>query len=315
MEPRFESVHTDADSSFRCLRFACESFADDHAWHYHPEFELTWIIRSEGTRFVGDSIQPYGINDLVLVGPDLPHCWHDEPTANGSGSPDLVVAQFRADCFGYDFLELAAAKGLRRFLNHAGRGIAFDTATAERVGPLLLDMTQARGLHRLAKLLEVLVILSEAANATVLASRDYQLNNDVTPANRARIEKVHRYIRDNMAGEISQAEIAAALGMSSSAFSRFFKSAMGQTFVNFVNILRVNEACRLLTGSRPITDIAMECGYQNLSNFNRQFLALRGINPTEYRRQMKRRDNHVRAFPQDPTDSPMRRAEPATAPA
>jgi AraC-like DNA-binding protein len=297
MDPRFESVHSDIDSSFRCLRFSCDRFSDDHAWHYHPEYELTWIIRSEGTRFVGDSIQPYGVNDLVLVGPDLPHCWHDEPTANGSGPPDLIVAQFQANCFGEDFLKLVAAQGLRKFLTRAQQGIAFDSRCASQVGPLLISMTEERGLHRLAKLLDVLVILSEAANTRTLASRNYQLNNDITPVSRFRIEKVHRYIRKNMAGDISQAEIAAALGMSSPAFSRFFKAAMGQTFVNFVNILRVNEACRLLSGARPITEIAMECGYQNLSNFNRQFLALRGINPTEFRRLLRRRDSRVLAFP------------------
>jgi AraC-like DNA-binding protein len=297
MEPHFESVHSDIDSSFRCLRFSCERFSDDHAWHYHPEYELTWIIRSEGTRFVGDSIQSYGVNDLVLVGPNLPHCWHNEPTANSSGSPDLVVAQFKANCFGDNFLDLRAAQGLRKFLARAQLGITFDSRSARQAGPLLTSMTEEHGLHRLAKLLDVLVILSEAENTMTLASRDYQLNNDITPVSRLRMERVHRYIRDNMANEINQAEIAATLGMSSSAFSRFFKAAMGQTFVNFVNILRVNEACRLLTGDRPITEIAMECGYQNISNFNRQFLALRGINPTEYRRQLRRRDSHVLAFP------------------
>jgi AraC-like DNA-binding protein len=304
MEPRFESVRSDIDSSFRCLRFSCDSFSDDHAWHYHPEFELTWILRSEGTRFVGDSIQPYGVNDLVLVGPNLPHCWHNEPTMAGSGTPDLVVVQFQTGCFGTDFMELGAARSLRRFLSHAQQGIAFDTRTAARVGPLLTGMTEEHGLHRLARLLDVLVILAEAEDTVTLASRDYQLNNDITPVSRSRIEKVHRYIRENMADEISQAEIAAALGMSSPAFSRFFKAAMGQTFVNFVNILRINEACRLLSGDKPITEIAMECGYQNISNFNRQFLALRGLNPTEYRRQLRRRNNRILAFPK-PADAPV----------
>src|SRR5215469_13654583 len=91
MEPRFEAVASDEDSSFRCLHFACDRFADDHAWHYHPEYELTWIIRSQGVRFVGDSIQTYGPGDLVLVGPNLPHCWQNE--ADGPG-PELIVIQF-----------------------------------------------------------------------------------------------------------------------------------------------------------------------------------------------------------------------------
>lgn len=297
MDPHFESVHSDIDSSFRCLRFGCSSFADDHAWHYHPEYELTWIVRSEGTRFVGDSIRPYGVNDLVLVGPNLPHCWHNEPAPGGSGAPDLVVAQFQANCFGDDFLRLAAAQGLRKFLERARQGIAFDAATARKVAPLLLGMTEEHGLHRLAKLLDALVILSEAAHTETLASPDYQINNDITPVTRMRIEKIHRYIRQNMAEDIAQAEIAAELGMGAPAFCRFFKAAMGQTFINFVNILRINEACRLLAGSLPITEIAMECGYKNISNFNRQFLALRGLNPTEYRRQLRQRDRSVLSFP------------------
>jgi len=294
MDPQFESIHSDADSSFRCLHFRCRTFAVDHAWHYHPEYELTWIIRSEGTRFVGDSIRPYGPGDLVLLGPELPHCWHDEPASRRSGSPEVVVVQFRADCFGRDLLELDAARALGELFAKASRGVCFSAATAIEVGPPLLGMTRQHGLTRMARLLEILAVLSAAGDTSFLASQDYQLNNDINPANRRRIELVHRWVRERLKDEISQADIARCLGLSPPAFSRFFRSATGKTFVGFVNTLRVNEACRLLSGTgRTITEIAMACGYQNLSNFNRQFLALRRMNPSEYRRQLRRREGRA----------------------
>lgn len=296
MDPQFEAIHSDADSSFRCLHFRCDSFAVDHAWHYHPEYELTWVVRSEGTRFVGDSIRPYAPGDLVLLGPDLPHCWHDEPT-NGKGAPEVVVAQFRADCFGEGFLALDAARSVRVLLARAARGLAFAPATAREVEPLLLAMTRQRGLRRMACLLDVLATLAATDGTEPLASPDYQLNNDINPANRRRIELVHREVREHMGEDISQRRLAERVGLSPPAFSRFFRAATGKTFVGFVNTLRVAEACRLLAATgKPVTAIALACGYQNLSNFNRQFRALRGMSPSEYRVQLARREKREAAL-------------------
>jgi transcriptional regulator GlxA family with amidase domain len=133
--------------------------------------------------------------------------------------------------------------------------------------------------------------LAECDTAVPLATRDYQTAGDVNPVSRQRIETVHRYVRDNLDGDISQAEIAAKLGLSSPAFSRFFRGASGTTFVSFVNTLRVDRACRMLQSpSVSITEIAMSCGYHNMSNFNRQFLAIRNMNPSEYRQRFQMRE-------------------------
>jgi len=67
MKPMFEAIHSDADSSFRCLQFSCKHFSDDHTWHYHSDFELSWVVRGHGTRFTGDNIEPYRAGDLVLA--------------------------------------------------------------------------------------------------------------------------------------------------------------------------------------------------------------------------------------------------------
>ena len=67
--------------------------------------------------------------------------------------------------------------------------------------------------------------------------------------------------------------------------------------MGFVNILRINEVCRRMTESNEcITDIAMDCGYNNIANFNRQFLALKGMNPTQFREHHLRLKQKVSSF-------------------
>lgn len=286
MEAQFEAVVSDADSSLRCRYFACDDLTEDHAWHYHPEYELTWFLKGAGSRFVGDSIERYTSGDLVLIGPNLPHCWHNDV---GHEAAELIFVQFDPGCLGADFLALPEAERISKLLHRADCGIHFKGEISQRVGERLRALAVQQGMTRLIGLLEVLNLLAEWPEYELLAATSYQSNNEINPMNRARIETVHQYVRANLAGHISQAEIASQIGLSAPAFSRFFRAAAGRTFVNFVNLLRVNQACRLLSGTKlSITTIALDCGYDNISNFNRQFLALKGMNPTEYRVHVQR---------------------------
>jgi AraC-like DNA-binding protein len=298
MEPQFENVQTDSESSLCSLWFACASLANDHTWHYHPEFELTWVVRSEGTRFVGDSIEQYRENDLVLLGPNLPHCWHD---GNEHRSDDLrseaVVLQFRPESFGSDFLGLPELAPINKLFRASKCGLHIQGKTAERVQVLMKGIFQKTGLTRLMGLLEILQLLAQSPHdLRSLASADYHITNDITEANRQRIGRIHRYVRDNLGRDVSQAEIASLVGLTPPAFSRFFRRATGQTFVGFVNILRISEVCRaLMESDESITDIAMRCGYNNIANFNRKFLTLKGMNPTQFREQRNRLTDAQRA--------------------
>jgi len=288
MKPVFEAVDSDADSSFRCLQFSCRHFSDNHTWHYHPEYELAYVVSSEGTRFVGDSIQHYAPGDLVLLGPNLPHCWNDEPHSTEPSAPELIVLQFTAHSFGNGFLALEEAAPIKRLLESAEVGLQFADALTTEAADLMRSAVQQTGLDRLLRLLEILNLLARRRTSSPLATPEYRLISSIGPVNQQRIEKTHRYIRENLAGEIRQADIAQLLTLSPPAFSRFFQNATGRNFVTFVNTLRVNEACRrLLYSSLPVTEIAMACGYNNVSNFNRQFLALKGMSPSAYRRYIR----------------------------
>lgn len=302
MEPRFETVQADAASSFRSMRFTCESFAEDHTWHYHPEFELAWIVKSQGTRFVGDSIEPYRAGDLVLIGPNLPHCWHDERPEDGD-APEAVIIQFRPEIFGQDFFALPEFEAVKRLFRASKCGLHLQGEAADRVQAKMRTLFEKSGIPRLIGLLDILHFLAEAdGSSRRLASADYHITNDITEVNRKRIEMVHRYVRQNLASDINQAEVARLVGLTPPAFSRFFRRATGQTFVGFVNILRINEVCRTMSESNEcITNIAMNCGYNNIANFNRQFLALKGMNPSQYReRRLRLKQNAIQFVMENP---------------
>lgn len=294
MNPMFETVQADTDSSLRCLRFSCRHFSDDHTWHYHPEYELACVLSSAGTRFVGDSIQPYSAGDMVLLGPNLPHCWSDEPALDGADVlPELIVIQFDQSSFGAGFLALAETAPIRRLLALAETGLSFSGRTTLLAGELMRKAVEQEGLHRLLRLIEALSALTRCEHVDALATPAYRSTADMNPASRDRIEFVHRHVREHLADDISQARLARTLGLSPPAFSRFFKAATGKTFIAFVNTLRINEACRRLNDPAvPITEIAMACGYNNVSNFNRQFLALKGMSPSSYRRRAERKLQH-----------------------
>jgi AraC-like DNA-binding protein/quercetin dioxygenase-like cupin family protein len=293
VKPMFEAVCSDDNSSFRALHFSCARFSDDHTWHCHPEYELAYVVSSEGTRFVGDSIQRYEPGDLVLLGPNLPHCWSDEQAEGTSTLPELIVLQFTHVSFGEGFLNLAEAQPLKHLLERCELGLHFAGKAVGQVGALMRSAVQQQGLERMLSVLRCLNILTSAPSATPLATEEYKIGNTLGPATQKRMDSIYRYIRENLDGGISQAGIAKSMNMTAAAFSRFFKAATGKTFVAFVNTLRINEACRRLNQTdESITEIAFACGYNNMSNFNRQFLTIKGMNPSAYRSYIHKKSDH-----------------------
>jgi AraC-like DNA-binding protein len=253
-DPKFECVIAQDQSSFRCVRRACTDFEAEHPWHFHPAFELTWIMRSHGTRYIGDSVERYEPGDLVLVGPNLPHCWRNDACGLGSATPEWIIAQFDPACLGAGFLDLAEASGISRLLWEAQSGIAFGAEAVSTIGPLFNDVVQRSGMARLIGLIDLLDRLSRFPR-NMLADRGYHESNQVDQDLVERLNWVQLYIGENLTAEISQSMIADQLGMSASAFSKFFRAATGRTFMSMVKLLRINEACRLLSiDAMRITD-------------------------------------------------------------
>lgn len=280
------------ESAVCSVRFSSGGFAGHDAWHHHPEYELGWITGGQGTRFVGDSVEPYRVNDIILLGPNLPHFYHDDAAPrSGRSPPGLVTLQFRSEVVDRHFLGLPEVRGIAALLRVASQqGLQVQGETADRVQERLSTLSAKAGMARLIGLLEILEILAQGrGDLRPLASLDYLGGKGSAITTRRRIEQIDRHVRENLEQEIKQVEVAGLVGLTPHAFSRFFRRATGQTFVGFVNRLRINEACRrLLETDDGITEIAFGCGYWSIANFNRQFLNLKGVNPSRFREQRLR---------------------------
>jgi AraC-like DNA-binding protein len=256
-------------------------------WHYHDEYELHLITATSGKAFVGDWIGQFQPGHLVLTGPRLPHNWvsMDLPDA-GVPLRDLVI-QFPhapiAECSRH-VPEISAVLPL---LERAKHGIEF----FDMHEPALEHwhrIKAARGLARFGAFCDFLGALERCKDYRLLSTAQLQsIDND---DQLEQINAILSRITNNLTESLSAAELAGQLGMNESRFSRFFRRATGNTFTDFVNHVRVNRACQLLMDSdRQITAIGYEVGFNNIANFNRRFLDIKGMTPREYRRQVANR--------------------------
>jgi AraC-like DNA-binding protein len=292
MDPKFEAVELEGHSVIKTFPVRCSLLQADHGWHYHPECELTYVRQGAGTRFIGDNVQHFGSGDLVLAGPNLPHCWvNDDKDDSDPNRNDLIVLQFKPDCLGPDFLNSPDAQPLGKLFREARRGLKFNGESNREIVESLHRLQDESGLSRLTSFLHVLDLLCRSSEVEFLTSELYV--TDAAEFHGGRMGKVLDYVRTNLANDITQCNVAELVGMTPQGFSRFFRATTGRTFVSFVNVLRIMEACRLLINTNlDIIDIAFDCGYANLSNFNRRFSELKQTTPREYRNQHGKLAHH-----------------------
>ena len=274
MRAVFEHLEPTPNLSWRHARRRASLFP--FGWHFHPEFELTLITEGSGTRFVGDSIEDYGVGDLVLLGSELPHAYVSTPRRDGH---EAIIVQFRADFLGAGFFERPEFSEVRALLLRSKRGLQFQPSIRTDA---LADLDGLPPAQRTLSLLGTLVALAESVDSRPLASEHHRPTLDRAAGDR--INAILQLLHAGYAGPISLMNVADVAHMAPAAVSRFFRRTTGATITSYLNIIRVNAACRLLIDTDlPITDIAGECGYRNLSHFNRRFLLLKEMSPRGYR--------------------------------
>jgi AraC-like DNA-binding protein len=258
-----------------------------YPWHYHPEYELVLITKSTGRRMVGDHIGYFEAEDLVFMGPALPHVWvNDDEYVNGKADTpaEAIVVQFVQGFLGDFFLNIPEIEPCRKILQKSKRGLAIQGKARENINALMKKMVHQNGLQRLASLLCIFDILSCCTEYELLASPGYE--QSVQAANCSdRFSKITDYIMRNFHNDIALHEIAAVANMGVTAFCNFFKQHHKVTFVEYLNIVRIGHACKLL-GEKDfnVVEIAYQCGYNTLANFNRQFKKIKNLTPSEYRK-------------------------------
>ena len=272
-----ENVQPQAGSSFARLEFVLPEF-DTH-YHYHPEIEITWIVESEGQRLVGDCLESFARDDLVLIGSGVPHQYRNWR----GGKAHSRVIQFRRELFGDEFWRLPEFARIERMLERSSRGLIFSSETAHLARRRMLKIFRADdGPSPVIELLELLNILSSDERSLPIASAVY--SQPVKTKKIDRLQRVLNFLESRWREEITLAEAAEVAALHPQSMSRFFRKHLGVTFQEYVVQLRVRRAAQeLLESDRKVVDIAFGCGFNNLANFNRSFQNIFGQTPSAYR--------------------------------
>jgi AraC-like DNA-binding protein len=259
----------------------------DYPLHRHEEYELNFVSNCAGARrVVGDSMQVLGDYDLVLIGGGLPHCWEQHECK--SDNIHEVTIQFSSDLLSHELLMKTQLGSIREMLERAKTGLSFDLPVIMSLYAKLEELTKAQpGFLRLLKLLEILYILSMTEDCHGLSTSSFA---DVkNPTDSRRVRKVEDEIEQNYNKQIYLKDLADMVGMTPTAFSRFFKIRTGRTLSDYIIDIRMGHAARMLVDTTmTMSEICYECGFNNISNFNRIFKKRKGCCPKQFR------DNYLR---------------------
>ncbi|WP_336762555.1 AraC family transcriptional regulator [Asaia sp. VD9] len=255
-------------------------------WNYHPEYELHLITQGAGRAMIGDHIGPFAVGQLVLIGPDLPHAWFS-PLSEGEVLRGRdVVLQFSQGWIEGLIALCPELSGLTRMLAESVHGLEFTGGQALAHAEALVALGAQSPGQKLASCVSLLSALSQSPWRRLSTGRDRSLPGGAGVSGAARINRLVRQLLTTDPATIRHETIASSIGMTPSGFSRQFRAVTGETFMSFVQKLRIGHACHLLaTTPMAVTDICREAGFSNLSNFNRVFLSLRGCTPRQFRQQ------------------------------
>ena len=279
----FEKVVPPADCSFALLDKRAAAF--DGRFHFHPEFEITLIEASSGRRLVGDSIDAFKPDDLVLLGENLPHRYVSECPRPGAQAVAKVI-QFRADLFGEKWLRMPEFKPIASLLRRAGRGLKFDGDAAAQARELIARIFATRGSKRLLLLVELLDGLSRDAHALPIASAGYRCR--ISSREGDLIDRALLFLDSSFREPLGLNDLCQHLHLSPATCNRLLRKAIGRSFKTALIEIRISHACRvLLETDQSVLQAAYASGFSNLSNFNRRFKELKGYTPRTYRDLLK----------------------------
>jgi AraC-like DNA-binding protein len=253
-------------------------------WHHHPEFELVLITRGRGKRMVGDQISRFEDNDLVFVGSYTPHEWLCDAeyfNTPGGFSGEGIVIQFLYDFLGNKFFEIPENIMLKKFLMGSSRGYEFYGDSKEKIRSLMIRMTEMNNFERLQSLFAIFNIFNSSKDYHILSSPTFTepfFLNEYEP-----MQKALKFILQNCHNPIQVKDLLKITNMSNSSFCTAFKNTYRMAFKDYLLKVRIGYACKLLAdSSQTISRVAYKSGFENLSNFNRQFKKIKGITPTQF---------------------------------
>jgi AraC-like DNA-binding protein len=270
------------------LRFLQHGWPDPLCrWHSHKECEIHLLVTSNGKAFVGDYIGDFGPGSLFLTGPHLPHNWITDAAYSDPVELRDLVIQFDQERIMTMIKAFPEFTSLVSMLERAQSGIEFTGIDAAKVQSMMEAARDASGTVQIMGFLELLLYMSRHTEKRALSVR--KLYHKERSSKQLRITEVVDHVVENYTDDLSVQKAADMAGMSAATFSRNFQTVTGNRFVEFVNRVRIGQACGMLYATEDhVTTICYQVGFQNLANFNRHFLKIKGMTPSSYREMARR---------------------------
>lgn len=286
IKPTYEALPLNQQSSYTLRVF--EELEFTAPFHFHPEFELTAILKGKGNRFVGDHMASFDAGDLLLLGSNLPHCWKSETNITHEISAYSVVIQFKQDFLGDNFWNKYEMQNLMQLLEKSQLGIQFTgNDTSETINKMLELITIDDPFKRLLTFLDILNDLALSKTYKILNKK--ALVHVQSAYENNRLHAVQSYLIDHFKQKISLNEIAEVANMSPNAFCKYYKKITQKTFMETVSAYRLNYALQqLLQTEKPITEICFESGFTDVSYFFKTFKSKLNESPLAYRKKVLR---------------------------
>ena len=276
MKPLIEKLPLTSDASFVARTHRTPNF--EVPWHQHTELELILFTEGAGLSFIGNYVGEFEAGDIFFLGPNLPHTFQK----SGDIITSAVVVHFKEDFWGDQLLTLPEAANIRQLLSYSLQGLKINGITKETLYPMIRSLEDGKGFRRLINLLECLHVLAENKEFITLSTQEVkQLNT----RNRERIDSIFQFTMDNFKEPIQLSQVAQIAAMSIPAFCNYFKKSTRKKYIDFLNEIRIGYACKLLLDSQvSIADVCFESGFNTLAHFNKQFMRIRSITPSKYRK-------------------------------
>ena len=296
MNTKLEPTFIEGSQPIELTRYCCVPFNGTSGWNLHSEYELTLVLKGKGKRLVGDCVETFQPGDLVFIAPNVPHFWESD---NASGDNEIISLRIQNSLFENAFFLIPEANILKHILSDSKRGILYSAKDIHGIASLFLEAEKSSGLKQLSSVMSLLDTLCQHQKSKTLLS-EYFLQSEPCKSS-ARLLQVLHHINSNLHRELRQTELAELTGIRTQSFSRYFKATTGCTFTVYVNKLRIKKACNLLKNSDlNVSQIAKECGFSSISNFNRRFLDVKNCTPRKYRSEFRRFHLHSKVLRKEP---------------
>lgn len=248
-------------------------------WHFHPEYELVFIIGATGTRHVGEHISTFQESDLVLIGSNIPHLNFDYGVKT---EYQKVVVHLNKEFVETHFNGVPELAPITKLFQLSQYGLAINGDIKKRIGEKLFELEDLNSFQQYLQLVEVFQLLADTSGIELLHKQPYR--NKFSERDQGRLRSIYTYVEKNYNQKIKLNEAAEISNMTKEAFCRYFKKASSYTFVEFLNRYRISQSKRILMSGKSVSDACFQTGFESLSYFNRTFKKVTNENPRDFRK-------------------------------